>query len=234
MVSMLIDWLIDIFEFYGTATQIGHIAPIRRNELFLGVNQQPYVSNWQLPPKVFEPEPQRIGASSFKARRLHHSSTGTFFTAGFLSQNLIIWFFSISFLSSTDLQVVQWSHEQEDQGSYLNPGVSFENGKFSMNETKFVFVYSQIGFSTRHSKGESCYFSHSLYRNRNGRNCSSCLERLLAFNSNLCSPDRQDGVQSSHLASSLYLDQHDEVLVRVSHPWRLVNNSGLNVFGIHT
>ena len=42
-----------------------------RNKLFLWVNQQPSVSNWQLPLIVFEPEPQRRGASSFKARHLN-------------------------------------------------------------------------------------------------------------------------------------------------------------------
>ena len=40
-----------------------------RNKLFLGVNQQPSVSNW------LSWEPQRRGASSFKARRLNHSAT---------------------------------------------------------------------------------------------------------------------------------------------------------------
>ena len=44
-----------------------------RNKLFLGMNQQPSVSNWQLPLMGFEP--QRRGASSFKARRLNHSAT---------------------------------------------------------------------------------------------------------------------------------------------------------------
>ena len=32
----------------------------RRNKLFLGGNQQPYVINWQLPLMGFEPEPQQI------------------------------------------------------------------------------------------------------------------------------------------------------------------------------
>ena len=44
-----------------------------RNTLFLRVNQQPSVSNWQLPLMGFEP--QRRGASSFKARRFNHSAT---------------------------------------------------------------------------------------------------------------------------------------------------------------
>ena len=44
-----------------------------RNKLFLGVNQQPSVSNWQLPLMGFEP--QGRGASSFKGRRLTHSAT---------------------------------------------------------------------------------------------------------------------------------------------------------------
>ena len=44
-----------------------------RNKLFLGVNQQPSVSNRQLPLMGFEP--QRRGASSFKARRLNHTAT---------------------------------------------------------------------------------------------------------------------------------------------------------------
>ena len=44
-----------------------------RNKLFLGVNQQPSVSNCQLPLMWFEP--QWRGASSFKARRLNHSAT---------------------------------------------------------------------------------------------------------------------------------------------------------------
>ena len=44
-----------------------------RNKLFLGVNQQPYGSNWQLPVMGFKP--QRRGASSFKARRLIYSAT---------------------------------------------------------------------------------------------------------------------------------------------------------------
>jgi len=43
-----------------------------RNTLFLGVNQQHSVSNWQQPLMGFEP--QRRGASSFKARRLNHSA----------------------------------------------------------------------------------------------------------------------------------------------------------------
>jgi len=44
-----------------------------RNKLFLGVNQQPSLINWQLPLMGFEP--QWRGASSFKARRLNRSAT---------------------------------------------------------------------------------------------------------------------------------------------------------------
>ena len=45
-----------------------------RKSLFLGVNKQPSVSNWQLPLMGFEPEQQRRGASSLKSRRLSHSA----------------------------------------------------------------------------------------------------------------------------------------------------------------
>ena len=44
-----------------------------RNKLFLGVNQQPFVTTWHLPLMRFEP--QRRGASSFKERRLNNSAT---------------------------------------------------------------------------------------------------------------------------------------------------------------
>ena len=44
-----------------------------RNKLFLGVNQQPSISNWQLPLMGFEP--QGRGASSFKVRCRNHSAT---------------------------------------------------------------------------------------------------------------------------------------------------------------
>ena len=50
-----------------------YMAVSWRNKLFLGVNQQPSVSNWQLPLMGFEP--QRRGARSFKARRLKHLAT---------------------------------------------------------------------------------------------------------------------------------------------------------------
>ena len=46
-----------------------------RNNLFLGVNQQPSVRNMKLPLMEFEPEPQRRGTSSFTARHLNHSVT---------------------------------------------------------------------------------------------------------------------------------------------------------------
>ena len=44
-----------------------------KNKLFKGVYRQPSVRNWQLPLIGFEP--QRRGASSFKARRLNQSVT---------------------------------------------------------------------------------------------------------------------------------------------------------------